>query len=114
MNYTAQLGWYYDSLSKRSPAWSGVPFLYNFLTANQGPGPYGQEAELQLAQPGDIIQLDFSGSQFSHSLLVVATGAIPKPQNILIATHTLDAYKRPLNSYTYREHRLIQIVGARE
>jgi hypothetical protein len=113
MNYTPNTGWYYISLNNRAPAWTGVPFLYNFLVNNKGPGPYGREAPLHEARPGDVIQLSFDGVRFSHSLFVVSTGEVPRPDNILIATHTYDSYNRPLSTYTYAMHRLIRIEGAR-
>ena len=31
MNYKPIFGWYYNSLSSRTPSWSGVEYLYNFL-----------------------------------------------------------------------------------
>lgn len=33
MNFTRDTGWYYNSASDRAAAWSGVPYLYRFLTA---------------------------------------------------------------------------------
>ena len=114
MNTTPELGWYYFSLRNRSAAWSGVPYLYNFLTSNKGPGPYGQKVPLSQVQVGDVIQLSFDGETFGHSLLVVRTGETPAPENILIAAHTDDSENRPLDSYFYRIHRAIHILGARE
>ena len=35
MNYTPTMGWYYSSGSNRSPSWTGVVYLYNFLTGNK-------------------------------------------------------------------------------
>ena len=35
MNYTPVMGWYYNSAADRAPAWSGVPYLYQFLTGNR-------------------------------------------------------------------------------
>lgn len=113
MNHTPVMGWYYYSLNQRSPSWTGVPFLYQFLTANKGPGPYGKDADLTLALPGDVMQLSFDGETFAHSMLVVAAGDPPAPDNILLNTHTYDAANRPLASYQYAAHRLIHILGAR-
>ena len=41
MNYTPTMGWYYSSGSNRSPSWTGVAYLYNFLTGNNSAGSYG-------------------------------------------------------------------------
>lgn len=111
MNYTPDVGWFYISLNKRSAAWSGVPYLYNFITKNSQKGPYGKEVPISLVEAGDIIQLKFDGSVFGHSLFVVETGKAKTPQNILVATHTFDADYRPLSSYLYKEHRFIHIEG---
>lgn len=113
MNFTETFGWYYKSLSNRAPAWTGVPYLYNFLTTNIGAGPYGREQPLVYAQPGDVIQLSFDGIRYTHSPFVVRTGAVPNPDNILICAHTNDADNRPLSSYSYKALRLIHILGAR-
>ena len=113
MNYTPDVGWYYNSSNSRSAAWTGVPYLYNFLINNKGTGPYGHTAPLTDARPGDIIQLTFNGGVYSHSLLIVSTGEIPDTSNILIATHTFDSDNRPLNTYNYAAHRLICIDGVR-
>lgn len=115
MNYTPTYGWYYNSLNSRSPSWTGVPFLYNFLTSNKRNGPYGHEAPLEEAVPGDIIQLRFRNYDvFTHSLFIVSTGENPNPMNILIAAHTNNSDNRPINTYTYAQHRLIHIDGARK
>ena len=35
MNYTPVFGWYYISSAERTASWTGVEFLYNFLTQNE-------------------------------------------------------------------------------
>lgn len=111
MNHTPIMGWYYYNVSDRTAAWSGVPYLYKFLTTNEKSGPYGRVAPLEEAQPGDVIQLSFDGYRFTHSLLVVAVGANPAPHNIRVATHTYDTDNRLLDTYEYEEARLIHIAG---
>ncbi len=113
MNFTPDVGWYYRSLNDRSAAWSGVEYLYRFLTNNQGPGPYGRLLPLDAAKPGDVIQLSFNGVTYAHSLLVTQTGASPNPSNILLTSHTFDAKNRPLATYPYQALRLIHLDGAR-
>lgn len=111
MNYTRDLGWYYRSPDNRSAAWSGVEYLYNFLTTNRHSGPFAEELPISWAQPGDIIQLCFDGFSYSHSLFVVN---VYMPDNILIATHSDDSDNRPLNTYSYKSARLLHIAGARD
>lgn len=114
MNYAPVTGWYYSSLQKRSASWTSVEYLYKFLTENKGSGPYGRKIPLQYAEIGDVIQLSFDGTVFSHSLIVVGAGFSPDPSNILIACHSYDSFNRPLNTYYYIEHRLIHIDGYRK
>ena len=114
MNYTPEFGWYYVSLNMRTPSWTGVQFFYNFMTTNSGDGPYGYEAPISEAQIGDVIQFAFNDSpNFTHTLLVVRTGRNPNPRNILLSTHSYDAFNRPMDSYTYTNARLIHIDGVR-
>ena len=100
MNYTRETGWYYSSASNRAAAWTGVEFLFRFLTNNRGPGPFAEELPLSHAAAGDVIQLSFDGAVFSHSLLIV------EESGLLVATHTQDADYRPLNTYSFVRSRL--------
>ena len=113
MNYTPVYGWYFISPDDRSASWSGVQFLYDFLTSNSGAGPYGVELPLFLAQIGDVIQLSFDGESFTHTVIITRILLFPTPSSILIAAHSNDALDRPLNTYNYKAVRLIHIVGAR-
>ncbi len=113
MNYTPVTGWYFIFLNNRAPAWTGVQFLYNFLTGNKGAGPYGVMLPLDQAMIADVIQLSPDGYKFTHSLFIVAVGDPPAPDNIRITTHTRDSDYRLLNTYTYNKLRLIHILGAR-
>ena len=42
MNCRETFGWYYNSSYDRTPSWTGVQYLYDFLTANEGSGPWGR------------------------------------------------------------------------
>ena len=55
MNFSRELGWYYISPDLRSPSWTSVRFFYEFITKNEGVGPYGYEAPLEAAEIGDVI-----------------------------------------------------------
>lgn len=113
MNYTPDFGWYYISPDDRSAAWTGVQYLYNFLTTNEGNGPYGSELPLALAQIGDVIQLSFDGINYGHTLIITRIILFPTPRNILIASHSNDSLDRPLDTYDYQAARLIHISGVR-
>ena len=61
MNFTPTYGWYYIDSNNKAPAWTGVPYLYNFLTrSNASVGPWARPCEIGELLPGDIIQLSFS------------------------------------------------------
>lgn len=107
MNYGVPFGWFYRSLWNRSPSWTGVEFLYEFLTENDAIGPYGREMSVYQLRSGDVIQLG-DGDRFYHSLLVIKT----EPE-ITVAAHTDDAFNRPLSSYNYAVARGIHIEGVR-
>lgn len=110
MNYTPTFGWYYNSVNSRAPAWSGVPYLYQFLTGNTKAGPYARELPLKEAQIGDVIQLSFDGNAFGHSVFVIDLDKA----DVYVAAHTDDQSHRPLRTYSYATCRLLHIDGARE
>lgn len=108
MNYTPTYGWYYISLERRAPAWTGVEYLRNFLVTNRSVGPYGEEVSKDAVMPGDIVQFGDSTGRFYHSPVIVAT----YPQ-ILLAAHSNDVLDVPLSYYSYERIRFLHIVGAR-
>ena len=106
MNYTPTFGWYYINSTQRSPSWTSVEFLYNFLINNKGPGPYAIEVQRSQLKLGDIIQLGNS-EKFYHSLIIVNI----KNNNIFVAAHDFDAYMKNLNTYFYEKTRFLHIAG---
>ncbi len=114
MNFTPTYGWYYLTSSNRTASWTGVQYLYNFLTKNQGVGPYATETGLLQMRPGDVIQLDIEEDRFHHSPVVVEIrGLIPSPSTIYVAAHSYDCDCRPLSSYPYQDIRCLHIEGVR-
>ena len=114
MNFTPILGWYYRSARDRTPSWTGVTFLYNFLVRNLGAGPFGTEVSMNLAEPGDIVQLAFScANRYEHSPIIVQINGEPTPEHILVAAHSYDADYRPLSTYRTCRMRFIHIDGVR-
>ena len=104
MNFTPDTGWYYRSLADRSPAWSGVRFLYRFLLSPL-PGPAAQESEPSALLPGDVVFLH-NGSRLYHAVLVLSPGSDP-----LVAAHTYDSLYRPLSSYESARTLPLRILG---
>lgn len=108
MNRARHLGWYYVSASNRAPAWSGVHFYFEFLMENTGAGPYGELAEEDSLLPGDFIQLSDS-NRYHHTLIVTER----RDGRLYVATHTIDCYDRPLESYVYEKKRCLHVAGYR-
>lgn len=109
MNFTPVTGWFYNSVSNRSAAWTGVEYLYRFLTTNRSVGPYAHTVPRHLAMPGDIVQLGTATGDFYHSPVIVAVSPV-----ILVCAHTYDALDRPLSSYKYENIRFLHIDGVRK
>ena len=116
MNDTPTYGWYFRSLSDRSPSWTSVEYFYDYLTgtpafasANGGIGPFGREVPARLAMLGDVIQLADETGDFYHTLIITAI----TPDEFYVCAHTNDALNRPLSSYVYARTRFLHIDGVR-
>ena len=109
MNYTKTFGWYYISLDERAPAWTGVEYFYNFITQNQGVGPFGKEVSSDECEIGDVLQLGRNTDGYYHTLIIVGF----ENEDILVAAQTDDAFRRPLSTYNYDFARFIKIEGVR-
>jgi len=110
-NVSYPLGWYYKSLNNRSPSFTGVEFLYNFLTRKQkSKGPVAHVVSVDKLQLGDIVQLSFDGISFRHSLLVTQLNS-DNPYDPYLSTNTYDALNRPLSWYTFKAIRGLHVVG---
>lgn len=105
MNYTKTFGWYYNNANDKSPSWTGVEYLYNFITRDSGVGPIGRKVTKENVIPGDFLQLKFNRSNFGHSLLITKI----EDKNIYVTTHTIDNLNKPLNLYNYTDIRFIHI-----
>ena len=108
MNFTPVFGWYYLSVSDRTPSWTGVEYLYQFLINNESVGPFAREVSSREVMPGDIVQLGNSRGEFYHTPVIVET----RPR-ILVAAHSNDALNRPLSTYSYERARFLHIEAVR-
>lgn len=113
MNYTPTFGWYYISSNDKSPSWTGVEYFYNFMTGNQGVGPFAEERGLEGLLPGDIIQLGNESGTFYHSLVLTDIKQFGGRRHYYICAHNYDAYQRNLDTYNYSYLRGLHILGAR-
>lgn len=107
MNYTPVLGWFYNSLNNRAPAWTGVQFLINFLKTNKSTGPFAKQTNYDNVSIGDVIFLGDNNGKFYHSLFVsdIFNG------KIFVASHTIDSFNRNLDSYSIQKTQFFHILG---
>lgn len=113
MNFTPTFGWYYIDSNNKSPAWTGVPFFYNFMTRNdESVGPVAVDSTIDQIRPGDVVQLSFREQEWNHTPVVVSVLS-PDPTGILLAAHSYDADNRPLSSYDYMAVRFLHFIGVR-
>lgn len=114
MNYMKLNGWYYINGNNKSPSWSGVEFLYNFLTNNKLAGPYGVNVNQSEVEIGDIAQLSFYGNTFGHTLVIVNIENKLSLNSIYISSHTLDSFNKKISSYNFQKIRFVHIQGVRK
>ena len=114
MNYTKDTGWYYINGNNKSPSWSGVEFLYQFLINNKSVGPYGRNAKREEMELGDIAQLSFDGQKFKHTLVIVNIENRFSLSGIKIASHTYDSFNKAISEYSFQKIRFIKIEGVRK
>ena len=113
MNFTQTYGWYYRSANDRTPSWTGVQYLYDFLTQNLGPGPFATEVSLSGLEPGDVVQLAIDQDiRYQHTPVVIRVDS-PTLTGILVAAHSNDVDFRPLSTYQIRKLRCLHIDGVR-
>lgn len=105
MNYRKN-NWYYKDANNKSPSWTGVEFLYNFLVTNKYEGPKGKVISKEELELGDLIQLSFNGVVYGHTLIVTKISG----KDIFVCAHSIDAKNRNLDSYNYQKVRYIKIT----
>lgn len=98
-------GWYYINGNNKSPSWTGVKYLYEFLINNQFEGPRGTEINQNELEVGDVIQLSFTNNIYGHTLIVTSL----ENNQIRICAHTVDSQNRLLSTYNYEKARFIKI-----
>lgn len=107
MNYEPVFGWYYIDANNKSPSWTGVEFLYNFLVSNRTRAVFAIPTSRDGVIPGDIIQLANENGQFYHTLFVTETVR----GRIYVAAHSYNTRRRRLDTYRYADARFLHIVG---
>ena len=112
MNFSSN-GWFYNNGYNKSPSWSGVEFLYQFLINNKSVGPFATKTDINTIKKADIIQLSFDGKTFAHSLFVVDVIDNNITRECFVASHSDDSYYRNLFTYNYQKARFLSIAGVR-
>ena len=107
MNYNKNNGWYYINGNNKSPSWTGVEFLYDFLVYNKGAGPFGKETTINNLDIGDVIQLSFDGVKFSHTMIVIQSSK--SILDTLVAAHTFDTFGKKVSDYDFYKYRCVHI-----
>ncbi len=114
MNRTPVYGWYYDNSFSRTASWTGVNYIYDFLTGNKGRGPFAEEVDAEDAEPGDLAQISFSDSKrFDHSPVIIKIEGKKGKDGILIAAHTFDTDYYKLMEFEPAYIRFLHISGVR-
>lgn len=105
MNYDIY-GWYYVSLNKRAPSWTGVDEFWNFGINNESNfGIKLKQCLLNELELADVIQL-YNGINYYHTLLVT------KIENgIYVTAHDTNAVNMPLYYYSYKDFRCAKVVN---
>lgn len=109
MNYTPIVGWYYNSAYDRTASWTGVDYLYKFLTTNNGYGPFAKNVDTNKIELGDVVQLGSFNGDFYHAAIISDI----KNGKIYVCAHTFDVKNKPLDSYLYDQVRFLHIEGIR-
>jgi len=112
-NHNYPFGWFYKNINNRSPSFTGVQYLYDFLTrANPLRGPFAIEVDISDADIGDIIQFSLGGHFFSHSLIITKLNPYD-PSNPYLTANSYDVIDKPLSGYYYTQARALHVMGAR-
>lgn len=112
MDFT-QYGWYYRSLEKRAPSWTGVEEFFNFATNNTGAvGVKAKITTMQNVDIGDIVQLKLRGEdRFHHSLIITKIVGEKNFDNIFLTSHSYDAINKPISHYFVEDIRFLKILN---
>jgi hypothetical protein len=111
-------GWYYNNTNDKSPSWTGVEQLFNYLIKEREHGIIALEIDASEVEAGDIVQLSFNGKTFQHTPFIISArrnqlGAVSFEQ-IKVCAHSFDSDNRSLDTYQWKKIRFIRILGFKE
>ena len=108
MNYNKYYGWFYKNVNDRSPSWTSVEFLQNFLLSKDRIGPFASISSIENLQVGDLIQLKQNPDHFNHTVIISQI----KNGQILVCAHSNDALNKPLEDFFFNEFLPLHIEGS--
>lgn len=114
MNYTKDIGWYYIDANDKSPSWTGVKFFNNFMTQNNGIGPFGETTDLKNLELGDTIQFLNRRGELYHTVILTGITRTVRGKRYYVCANSRDAYQKNLNSYNFYGLSCIHILGVRK
>ena len=110
MDYSRN-GWYYIDLDNRSPSWTGVGELGEYLINNNSNIIKAKVVSFDEVEIGDVIQLR-QAEEFNHSLFV---SNVDRPilsfNDIYICAHSNDRKNVRLSIYTFREAKFLKVTS---
>ena len=118
-------GWYYNSVDDYAAAWTGVYYLFRFITTLYEDFPLGPEGcgvSVNQAEVGDVIQFSWDGDNYwNHSVIIVQTDLLPSEgQTHWVAGHSPDVDFYPFDYFaidypdmTYRFLHIERLDGVR-
>ena len=112
MNTTKSNGWYFYSLTNRTPSWTGVEEFFNFSVNNKTDfGPKTKIVTISEVEVGDIVQLLQKGTRFNHNLIITKIDGVNNLTKIKVTCHTNDALNKPLADYYFKKIRFLKILN---
>lgn len=112
MNFSND-GWFYISPNNTSISWANVEPFFNFAVNNQDEGFFATIGHISTCEIGDVIQLQFKDKNtYSHSLIITKIEN-RSPDGIFVCANSSDEKNKKLSSYTYKNARIIHILGFR-
>lgn len=85
------------NIPDRTPSWTGVTFLWDYLINNDWTGPNGVGASVDGVELADIVQFDY-GQGWQHTPVIV--NIFDRTfDGIMVATHSDPWYNRPISAW---------------
>lgn len=118
-------GWYYNSVNDYAAAWTGVYYLYRFVTTLYEDFPLGPEGcgvSVNEAEVGDVIQYSWDGDDYwNHSVIIVQMDLLLSGDRThWVAGHSPDVDNYPFEYFamdhpdmTFRFLHIERLDGAR-